>query len=171
MWVCVLISSSYKGTRLGPTHLPSFYLTSLKACWQIVTFINTGFKTSTVDFGETQFDPQHLPPTDEFAFCLLEHQNLWLFPQLPCFWLQLFPIFTYFPFLSLSSEGFFFVCFYFFPAELLHCGVRSSPVAQLVKNLPAMRKNWVRSLGWEDPLEKETTTHFNILAFRIPWTV
>ena len=37
-------------------------------------------------------------------------------------------------------------------------------VAQLVKNPPAMRKNWVRSLGWKDPLEKGTVTHSNILA-------
>ena len=45
------------------------------------------------------------------------------------------------------------------------------PVAQLVKNPPAMRKTWVRSLGWEDPLEKGTGTHCSILAWRIPWTV
>ena len=42
---------------------------------------------------------------------------------------------------------------------------------QLVKNLPAIREIWVRSLGWEDPLEKGTATHSNILAWRIPWTV
>ena len=38
----------------------------------------------------------------------------------------------------------------------------------MVKNLPAMGKTWVRSLGWEDPLEKEMATHFSILAWRIP---
>ena len=37
-------------------------------------------------------------------------------------------------------------------------------VAQLVKNLPAMRETWVRSLGWKDPLEKEMATHSHILA-------
>ena len=37
-------------------------------------------------------------------------------------------------------------------------------VAQLVKNLPAMRETWVRSLGWEDPLEKVKGTHSSILA-------
>ena len=42
----------------------------------------------------------------------------------------------------------------------------ASLVAQLVKNLTA---TWERSLGWEDPLEKETTTHFSVLAWRIPW--
>ena len=42
-------------------------------------------------------------------------------------------------------------------------------MAQLVKNLPAMQKTWVQSLGWEDPLEKEKATHSSILAWRIPW--
>ena len=45
------------------------------------------------------------------------------------------------------------------------------PVAQLVKNTPAMRETWVPSLGWEDPLEKGKATHSSILAWRIPWTV
>ena len=40
-------------------------------------------------------------------------------------------------------------------------------VAQLVKNPPAMQKTWVRSLGWEDPLEKGIATHSSILAWRI----
>ena len=44
-------------------------------------------------------------------------------------------------------------------------------VAQLVKSPPAMRETWVRSLGWEDPLEKGKATHSSILAWRIPWTV
>ena len=44
-----------------------------------------------------------------------------------------------------------------------------SLVAQLVENLPAMRETWVRSLGWEDPLEKGKATHSSILAWRIPW--
>ena len=43
-------------------------------------------------------------------------------------------------------------------------------IAQLVKNLPAMQETWVRSLGGEDPLEKEMATHSSILAWRIPWT-
>ena len=46
-----------------------------------------------------------------------------------------------------------------------------SLVAQLVKNPPAMQETWVRSLGWEDPLEKEKATHSSVLAWRIPWTV
>jgi len=44
------------------------------------------------------------------------------------------------------------------------------PVAQLVKNPPAMQKTLVRSLSWEDPLEEGMATHSNILAWRIPWT-
>ena len=47
----------------------------------------------------------------------------------------------------------------------------ASLVTQLVKNLPAMRETWVRSLGLEDPLEKGTATHSSILAWRIPWTL
>ena len=44
----------------------------------------------------------------------------------------------------------------------------ASLVAQLVKNPPAMWETWVRSLGWEDPLEKGKATHSDILAWRIP---
>ena len=47
----------------------------------------------------------------------------------------------------------------------------ASLVAQLVNNLPAMWETWVRSLGWEDPLETGKATHSNILAWRMPWTV
>ena len=47
---------------------------------------------------------------------------------------------------------------------------RASLVAQRLKRLPAMWETWVRSLGWEDPLEKEMTTLSSILAWRIPWT-
>ena len=43
-------------------------------------------------------------------------------------------------------------------------------VAQTVKDPPAMRETQVRSLGWEDPLEKETATHSSNLAWKIPWT-
>ena len=43
-------------------------------------------------------------------------------------------------------------------------------VAQRLKRLPAMQEPWVRSLGQEDPLEKERATHSSILTWRIPWT-
>ena len=46
----------------------------------------------------------------------------------------------------------------------------ASLVAQRLKRLPPMRETWVRSLGWEDPLEKEMAIHSSILAWRIPWT-
>ena len=46
----------------------------------------------------------------------------------------------------------------------------ASLVAQRVKHLPAMWETWVRSLGREDPLEKEMATHSGILAWRIQWT-
>ena len=47
----------------------------------------------------------------------------------------------------------------------------ASLMAQLVKNLPVMQDTWVRSLGWDDALEKEKATHSSILAWKIPWTV
>ena len=46
----------------------------------------------------------------------------------------------------------------------------TSLVAQMVKHLPTVRETWVRSLGWEDPLEKEVATHSSTLAWKIPWT-
>ena len=60
-----------------------------------------------------------------------------------------------------------------------HPKVRASLVAQPVKNLPAMRRTWVRSLDWEVLLEKEMATHSSFLAWRIlmdsgaggPWSV
>ena len=44
----------------------------------------------------------------------------------------------------------------------------ASPVAQTVKNLPAMQETWVQSLGWEDALEEGLATHSSILTWRIP---
>ena len=60
-------------------------------------------------------------------------------------------------------------------AELRQAGATfkccwASPVAQTVKNPPAMQETWVQFLGWEDPLEKGMATHSSILAWRIPWT-
>ena len=43
-------------------------------------------------------------------------------------------------------------------------------MVQSVKNLPAMQEMWVRFLGWEDPLEKETATHSSIFAWEVQWT-
>ena len=52
----------------------------------------------------------------------------------------------------------------------IKCKLRASLAAQMVKCLPAMRQTRVRSLGWEDPLEKEMATHSSTLAWKIPWT-
>ena len=58
------------------------------------------------------------------------------------------------------------------PCDFPKCGRLhwASPVAQVVKNLPAVQETWIRSLGWEDPLEEEMATHSSIFAWRIPWT-
>ena len=50
-------------------------------------------------------------------------------------------------------------------------GLGASLMVQLVKNPPAVQETWVRSLGWEDPLEKGIATHSSIMAWRIPQTV
>ena len=55
----------------------------------------------------------------------------------------------------------------YYPLEPL----RATLVAQLVKNPPAMQEPWVRSLGWEDPLEKGTATQSSVLAWRILWSI
>ena len=59
---------------------------------------------------------------------------------------------------------------YIWLLDYIFCYIRSSLVVQLVKNPPAMQETWVRSLGWEGPLEEGMTTHSSILAWRIPWT-
>ena len=46
----------------------------------------------------------------------------------------------------------------------------ASLVAQTAKHWPAMQETWVRSLGQEDPVDKEMATHFSTLAWKIPWT-
>ena len=54
--------------------------------------------------------------------------------------------------------------------SLTHSDLNStSLVVQTVKRLPTMWETWVRFLCLEDPLEKEMTTHFSILAWKIPW--
>ena len=50
-----------------------------------------------------------------------------------------------------------------------YMNMKASLVAQTVKNLPAMQKTWVWSLGWEDLLEEGMVTHSSILVWRIPW--
>ena len=48
--------------------------------------------------------------------------------------------------------------------------IQGIPADSVVKNPPAMQEMWVRSLGGEDPLEKEMATHFNIFAWELPVT-
>ena len=48
--------------------------------------------------------------------------------------------------------------------------IKGFPGGSVVKNLPVMQETWVRSLGWEDPLEKGMATHSSILAWRISCT-
>ena len=71
------------------------------------------------------------------------------------------------------------IAFYFLKTEGLTdlfnlniglAGAGASLVAQRLKRLPLIRETWVRSLGREDPLEKEMATHSSILAWKIPWT-
>ena len=47
----------------------------------------------------------------------------------------------------------------------------ASLIAQLINNPPAMQETWIRSLGWEDPLEKRNATQSSILVWRISWTI
>ena len=69
--------------------------------------------------------------------------------------------------LVLGSEV---LCLYRRFSETVFLYLRASLVVQRLKRLPAMQETWVRSLGQEDPLEKEMATHSSILAWRIPWT-
>ena len=61
-------------------------------------------------------------------------------------------------------------CFLLLLSSLGPGVLEASLVAQRLKHLLAMWETWVRSLSWEDPLEKEMATHSSILAWRIPWT-
>ena len=61
------------------------------------------------------------------------------------------------------------LCVWFLPFSIVFSSFMASLVAQMVKSLPAMQETWVRSLGQEDPLEKEMATHSGTLAWKIPW--
>ena len=81
------------------------------------------------------------------SLCLLH----WQVDSLPLYHLDL---------AKLSSMSFVFILY----------ASQDFPVAQTVKNLPAMQETRVQFLGWEVPLEKGMAIHSNILAWRIPWT-
>ena len=53
---------------------------------------------------------------------------------------------------------------------LISSVLTTTVVTQMAKNLPTVWETWVRSLGWEDSLEKGMAIHSSILAWRIPWT-
>ena len=53
---------------------------------------------------------------------------------------------------------------------IIMADLRASLVAQTVKHLSMVQETWVRSLGWEDPLEKEMAIHSSTIAWTIPWT-
>ena len=67
------------------------------------------------------------------------------------------------------SQGFAFRFSVYCLWQSLFCFLGTSPVTLTVKCLPAMWETGVRSLGWEDPLEKKMATHCSILAWKIPW--
>ena len=69
---------------------------------------------------------------------------------------------------TVSLVYFFFNIFLSNPCNIHSCW--TSLMAQTVKRLSTMWETWVRSLGWEDSLEKETTTHSSTLVLKIPWT-
>ena len=68
-----------------------------------------------------------------------------------------------------TSSGDFIHCGYFISLLWEYKENVFSVVAQTVKHLPTMRETRVQSLGQEDPLEKEMTTHSSSLAWKIPW--
>ena len=70
----------------------------------------------------------------------------------------------YFPKCFKIIHYFYFMCFFVCNYVLFGACL----VAQMVKNLPAMQETWVRSLGWEDPLEEVVATHSSIFTWGIP---
>ena len=92
-----------------------------------------------------------------------------------CFLFSKIHIFTksYISKLALNFLNFLFLTFSFkicFISYFPIFSYRSTSVAQMVKNLPAVQEIQVQSLGWEDLLEKGMATHSSILAWKIPWT-
>ena len=108
-----------------------------------------------------------LPPLSPFAFHLSQHQGLY---QRAGFSHHVAKVLEH----QLQHQSFQRVFRVDFLEDWLfdlavHRTLRASHVTQSVKNLPAMQGTWVWFLGWEDPLEKEVTTHTSILPWRIFW--
>ena len=91
--------------------------------------------------------------TDITMYTVLIHKNYVLSDMLISYWSLILP---HVHFLKIGSAENYQT--FFFKA----LPVGASLVAQLVKNLPAMRETWIWTLGWEDPLEKEKATHSRI---------
>ena len=72
-------------------------------------------------------------------------------------------------FLPQVPESQIFLCFSLIRMPVIGFRAHLNLVAQTVKRLPITWKTWVRSLGQEDPLEKEIAIHSSVLAWRIPW--
>ena len=100
-------------------------------------------------------------PSNEFCEDFLGHLN-----QKRIFTHFRIPLDSCFLILSDSYDMFCYSKMTF--ASLLICSILFS-LRWLIKNWPAMWEIWVRSLCWEDPLEKGMATHYSILAWRIPW--
>ena len=94
------------------------------------------------------------------AKCFLS-PYIWLFTEQPLWRLKVGPCH-----LGCVSSPTFFISACPYPVWCVWAYL----VAQTVKNLPAVQETGVRSLGWEDPLEKGMVTHSSVLAWRIPWT-
>ena len=106
-------------------------------------------------------------------YCDLKNGEVWaLAPEYMLSW-KIISTLLYRVLVSRINSGWLFLRhkkltkYFFLSPSLLPKG--ASLVAQRLKRLPAMRETWVRSLGREDPLEKEMATHSSILAWRIPW--
>ena len=80
-----------------------------------------------------------------------------------CFWYNVL-------ILKLCPLGWFFPCCDAVISHYSEDSPGASLVGQMTKNLPAMQETLVRSLGWEDTLEKGIATHLSIFALRTPWT-
>ena len=86
-----------------------------------------------------------------------------------CRWLKI--CYTFCQFARADNLIFSWAALSLFNKLLISLCPKVSLVAQLVKDLPALRETWVWSLCWQDPLEKGKATHSSILAWRIPWAV
>ena len=121
-----------------------------RVSWEVCTRVKTAQRSSTLS------DPSVLPSPSQSPFLLISllagkyqvHFVYWPYSLLPWISGTLIIILSHFSVIS----------------------SKSTPVAQTVKNLPALQETWVWSLGWEDPPEKGMATHPSILGWRIPWT-